>query len=631
MLTIDDLSVRVAGRLLIDGASAQIPSGARVGLVGRNGTGKSTLFRLIAGEIAPESGSVRLPPRARIGRLLQEAPAGAAHLIDVVLAADAERANLLAEAETAHDHHRIAEIQTRLADIGAHAAPARAAGILAGLGFSHDEQQRASSEFSGGWRMRVALAAVLFSEPDLLLLDEPTNYLDLEATLWLEEHIARYPRTVIIVSHDRDLLDTAVDWILHLDGGKLTLYRGGYTAFERARRERQALDAKFAKKQEAQRKHLQAFVDRFRAKATKARQAQSRLKMLAKLEPPPALINDEVRPFAFPAPAKPLSPPIIALDGVSVGYEPGKPVLRRLSLRIDDDDRIALLGANGNGKSTLVKLLAGKLAPMSGEMTRAQRLDVGYFAQHQLEELDPRASAYAHLRRLMPDAPEAKVRARAGFIGFSAAMADTPAGALSGGEKARLLLGLATFAGPHLIMLDEPTNHLDIDSRSALIEAINDFPGAVILVSHDRYLIEACAERLWLVGNGEVKPFDGDLGDYRRQILAGGASDPRSAERGGNARGGKRSERAESRRSAAEKRAELAPIRRRIALSEERVARLTQEIARLDSLLSEPGLFARNAAQAAALAKARADAAAELQRAEEEWLAASAEYETAMA
>ena len=631
MLTIDDLSVRVAGRLLLDGAAAMIPDGARVGLVGRNGTGKTTLFHVIAGEMAPESGEVKLSPRARIGRLAQEAPSGPESLIDVVLAADTERARLLAEAETEHDHHRIAEIQTRLADIGAHAAPARAAGILAGLGFSHEDQQRACSEFSGGWRMRVALAAVLFSEPDLLLLDEPTNYLDLEATLWLEEHIARYPRTVIIISHDRDLLDTAVDSILHLEGSKLTLYRGGYSSFERQRRERQELDAKFAKKQELQRKHLQAFVDRFRAKATKARQAQSRLKLLAKLEPAAAIVNDEVRPIEFPAPAKLLSPPIIAVDGVTVGYEPGRPVLRGLTLRIDDDDRIALLGANGNGKSTLVKLLAGKLAPFSGQVTRAQKLDIGYFAQHQLDELDGADSAYAHLRRLMPDAPEARVRARAGAMGFSAAMADTPAAQLSGGEKARLLLGLATFAGPHLVMLDEPTNHLDIDSRSALIAGINEFPGAVILVSHDRYLIEACADRLWLVGNGAVKPFDGDLDDYRRLILAGGGGPGTESDNGDKSRAPKRPDKAEVRRSAAEKRIELAPIRRRIAELEKQLGRLTQEIARLDSALAEPGLFARDPAKAASFAKLRAEHAAALARAEEEWLEASAAVEAAMA
>ena len=496
-----------------------MPAGAHVGLVGRNGTGKTTLFRIIAGEIMPEQGQVLISPRDRIGRLAQEAPNGPESLLDIVLQADAERTKLLAEAETEREPARIAEIQLRLADIGAHSAPARAAGILAGLGFSHADQQRPCAEFSGGWRMRVALAATLFAEPDLLLLDEPTNYLDLEATLWLEAHIARYPRTVVVISHDRDLLDKAVDWILHLEAGKLTLYRGGYTAFERQRRERQALDRKFAARQEAERARLQAFVDRFRAKATKARQAQSRVKLLAKLEPVAALVADEVPRIEIPPPAKALSPPIIALDDVSVGYEPGHPVLRRLTLRIDDDDRIALLGANGNGKSTLVKLLAGRLEPMSGQVTRPQRLEIAYFAQHQLDELHPDDSAYEHLRRLMPDAPEAKVRARAGAVGFSQALADTPAGQLSGGEKARLLLGLATFSGPHLTVLDEPTNHLDIDSRSALIAAINSYPGAVILVSHDRHLIEACADRLLLVANGRAVPFDGDLDDYQKLVL----------------------------------------------------------------------------------------------------------------
>src|SRR3954465_15531039 len=374
MLVLDDISIRVAGRLLLDEASARIPDGARVGLIGRNGIGKTTLFRAITGELPLEHGSFSLPARARIGRLAQEAPSGPESLIEVVLAADTERTSLLAEAETAHEPHRIAEIQTRLADLGAHAAPARAASILAGLGFDAAAQQRPCTDFSGGWRMRVALAAVLFSEPDLLLLDEPTNYLDLEGTLWLTDHLARYPRTVIVISHDRDLLDDAVDWIMHLDGGKLTLYRGGYTSFARQRAERQALNAAAAKKQEAERKHLQAFIDRFKAKATKARQAQSRVKKLAKLTPIAPIAEDEVRPIVIPAPAKPLSPPIIALDRASVGYEPGRPVLRRLTLRIDADDRIALLGPNGNGKSTLAKLLAGRLAPFDGMITRPDRL-----------------------------------------------------------------------------------------------------------------------------------------------------------------------------------------------------------------------------------------------------------------
>ncbi len=490
MLVVNDVSLRIAGRLLIEQATVRIPDGARVGLVGRNGTGKSSLFRAIAADIALERGGFERPARATLGRLPQEAPNGPDRLIDLVLAGDRERSALLAEAETATDPHRIAEIQSRLADIGAHAAPARAAGILAGLGFSHADQQRPCAEFSGGWRMRVALAAVLFAEPDLLLLDEPTNYLDLEGTLWLEDHIARYPRTVIVISHDRDLLDSAVDSILHLDRGKLVYYRGNYSSFERQRNERLALDAALARRQETERARLTAFVDRFRAKATKARQAQSRLKMLAKLQPIDVRVDADHREITIPSPEKQLSPPILALADVAVGYEPTRPVLKRLTLRIDDDDRIALLGANGNGKSTLSKLLTGRLAPLSGTITRADRMKVAYLAQHQFDELDPRASAYDHVRRLLPDAPEAKVRAHCGAIGFPAAMADTSAAQLSGGEKARLLLGLATLDGPHLLVLDEPTNHLDIDGRAALVEAINAYTGAVIVVSADPKLYE---------------------------------------------------------------------------------------------------------------------------------------------
>ncbi|MCP4732580.1 MAG: ABC-F family ATP-binding cassette domain-containing protein, partial [Bosea sp.] len=520
MLTLTDVSVRIAGRLLIDDSSVQIAPGARVGFVGRNGVGKSTLFGAIRGDVPTESGTIALPPRWRIGSLAQEAPDGPQSLIETVLKADVERDALLREAETARDAHRIAEIQTRLVDIDAHSAPARAAAILSGLGFSTSDQARPCREFSGGWRMRVALAATLFAAPDLLLLDEPTNYLDLEGTLWLEDHLANYPRTVIVISHDRDLLDTSVDQILHLDRGKLTLYKGTYSSFEEQRATREMLDAKHAKRQADERKRLQAFVDRFKAKASKARQAQSRVKMLERMKPVTALVTQDVHEISFPKPEKTLSPPIIALDGVAVGYEPGKPVLGRVTLRIDTDDRIALLGSNGNGKSTLVKLIAGRLAPFSGQVTRADKLSVGYFAQHQLDELDLEGSTYDHIRRLMADAPESKIRARAGAIGFSGKAADTLVKSLSGGEKARLLLGLATFHAPNMIILDEPTNHLDIDSRAALAEAINDFEGAVIMVSHDRYLIEACAERLWVVANNTVTSYDGDLEDYRRFVLS---------------------------------------------------------------------------------------------------------------
>src|ERR1700747_2822828 len=431
MLSITDISIRLAGRLLIDDATVQITPGARVGLVGRNGTGKSTLFRAIRGELATESGTITIPPRWRVGSLAQEGPDRPESLVEIVLKADLERDALLREADTARDPHRIAEIQTRLVDIDAHSAPSRAAAILSGLRFSPPEQARPVGEFSGGWRMRVALAATLFAAPDLLLLDEPTNYLDLEGTLWLEDHLANYPRTVIVISHDRDLLETSVDQILHLDRGRLTLYRGSYSSFEEQRATREMLDAKHAKRQEAEHKRLQAFVDRFKAKASKARQAQSRVKMLERMKPVAALVTQDVREISFPAPEKTLSPPIIAVDDVAVGYDPKRPVLTRVTLRIDTDDRIALLGANGNGKSTLVKLLAGRLAPFSGKITRADKLSIAYFAKHQLDELNEDASAYDHVRKLMGEAPEARVRARAGGIGFSGKAADTKAGKLS--------------------------------------------------------------------------------------------------------------------------------------------------------------------------------------------------------
>jgi ATP-binding cassette, subfamily F, member 3 len=624
MLVIDGLSLRVAGRLLIDNASAQIPTGARVGVIGRNGTGKTTLFRAIAGETALEQGSIAAPKRERIGRLAQEAPGGPQSLVEIVLAADRERSELLAAAEAGHDPHRIAEIHTRLADIDAHAAPARATAILAGLGFSAQDQQSPCASFSGGWRMRVALAALLFSEPDLLLLDEPTNYLDLEGTLWLQDYLARYRHTVLVISHDRDLLDSAVGHILHLERGKLTLYKGNYAAFARQHRERQAFDRKRAKHQEAERKRIEAFITRFRAKATKARQVQSRVKLLAKLEPVEAIVNDEVRDIDIPSPAKPLSPPIIALDNVAVGYGE-KPVLRRLTLRLDDDDRIALIGQNGNGKSTFAKLLAGRMPAMEGRITRADKLDVAYFAQHQLEELRANESPYDHIRALTPDAPESKVRARIGAIGFSGAVADAAVATLSGGEKARLLLGIATLRGPNLVILDEPTNHLDIDSRAALIEALNDYSGAVVLISHDRHLVETCADRLWLVADGTVSPFDGDLEDYRRKVLF---DRPEPSDRDPRAGSPLRPSRSEARRAAAERRAELAPLRQRIACAEAEIGRRTKELAGLDAALARAELY-DDPARAAGVAKARADAAAALAAAETDWLAASTEYAAA--
>jgi len=617
MLTLSDISVRIAGRLLIDQSTVQIAPGARVGFIGRNGAGKSTLFHAIRGELSTETGRITMPPRWRVGSLAQEAPNGPETLLEVVLKADLERDALLREAETAHDPHRIADIQTRLVDIDAHSAPARAAAILSGLGFSAADQARSCSEFSGGWRMRVALAATLFAAPDLLLLDEPTNYLDLEGTLWLEDHLANYPRTVIVISHDRDLLDTSVNEILHLDRGRLVHFRGAYSAYAEFRANKEALDAKNAKREEARRKHLQEFVDRFKAKASKARQAQSRVKMLEKMKPVARLVSDDVPDIVFPAPEKILSPPIIAADNVSIGYDPKHPVLRHVTLRIDTEDRIALLGANGNGKSTLVKLLADRLTPFSGSVTRADKLSVAYFAQHQLDELNEDGSPYDHIRRLMPDAPESKIRARAGAIGFSGKAADTLVRSLSGGEKARLLLGLATFHGPNMIILDEPTNHLDIDSRAALAEAINDFPGAVIMVSHDRYLIDACADQLWVVADHKVKPYDGDLDDYRRAVLSSRGA--RSGARDAKERSAD-SAAAKSARPKAEKRV---PLKQKIAEAEAEIERITAIIAKIDAALALPDLFTRDPKQAAQLSTARANAQAALHKAEEQWLEAS--------
>ena len=519
MLKIEDITYNVEGRPLFEGATATIPTGHKVGLVGRNGAGKTTLFRLIRGELALEGGTITLPQRARIGGVAQEVPSSETSLLDTVLAADTERAALMAEAETAHDPHRIAEIQHRLADIDAWSAEGRASSILKGLGFDAEEQLMPCSAFSGGWRMRVALAGVLFAQPDYLLLDEPTNYLDLEGALWLESYLQKYPHTVLIISHDRGLLNRAVQGILHLDNRKLTYWQGGYDQFARQMSERRAVLQAEAKKVEARRAHLQSFVDRFKAKASKAVQAQSRVKMLEKLTPITAPEEAKKVVFTFPKPEE-LAPPIINLDGAAVGYG-GPPVLRRLNLRIDQDDRIALLGKNGEGKSTLSKLLAGKLQAAEGKLSRSSKLRIGYFAQHQVDELHLDETPLQHIMRLRPAEGQPKLRARLAGFGLMADQADTVVARLSGGQKARLSLLLATIDAPHLLILDEPTNHLDIESREALVEALTEYPGAVILVSHDMHLLGLVADRLWLVKGGSVVPYTEDLEAYRRQLLAG--------------------------------------------------------------------------------------------------------------
>jgi ATP-binding cassette, subfamily F, member 3 len=620
MLILNELSLRIAGRLLLDHASLTLPAGSKAGLVGRNGTGKTTLFRAISGDLSAETGSVSMPKNTRIGQVAQEAPGTKEPLIEIVLKADTERAALLTEEQTATDPHRIAEIHMRLADIDAHSAEARAATILAGLGFDAAAQNRPASSFSGGWRMRVALASVLFAEPDLLLLDEPTNYLDLEGTLWLENYVARYPHTVLLISHDRDLLNRAVNSIVHLDQQKLTFWRGGYDQFERQRAEQQALQEKSRIKQDAARKHMEAFVERFRYKASKARQAQSRLKALEKMKPIAALVNSTVKPFHFPEPVKTVASPIIAINGGSVGYAPGKPVLKQLTLRIDEDDRIALLGANGNGKSTFAKLLAARLKADNGTMTAAPGLKVAIFAQHQLDDLRPEENAYEHVRRLMPDAPESKVRARVAQMGLATEKMNTAAKDLSGGEKARLLMGLAAFEGPNLLILDEPTNHLDIDSREALVHALNDYSGAVILISHDPHLIEATADRLWLVKDGSVRSYDGDLADYRREIT-GDAGDRRQR------READKASKADRRREAAQRRATFEPVAKEIRATEALMDRIRKRIDGIEDELANPALYEKDPSTATRLAKERSELSNALAGHEEKWLTLSAEYE----
>ncbi len=621
MLHITDLTYRLGPRLLFDGASAALPTGARTGFVGRNGTGKTTLFRMIAGDLQPESGTLQIPSRMRLGQVEQEAPGGPTTLIDFVLEADRERAALLAEAETATDPNRIAEIHTRLVDIEAHAAPSRAATILQGLGFDEAAQNRALSEFSGGWRMRVALAAVLFTQPDLLLLDEPTNYLDMEGTLWLIDYLATYPATVLIISHDRDLLDAVCDHILHLDQAKLTLWRGNYDSFETQRREQQAIQLKHIKKQDEQRKHLQSFVDRFRASATKASQAQSRLKMLERMKPIAAIVDSQVLPFHLPSPARPLSPPIVAMDGASTGYD-DRPVLSRLSLNISNDDRIGLLGSNGNGKSTFAKLVAGRMPVLGGALRKSSKMTVGFFAQHQVDELGEALTPYGAVAARMKDGTESKIRGKCAQLGFPATKADTPVAQLSGGEKARLMMGLAAFDGPHLLILDEPTNHLDIDSRAALIEAINDYEGAIIIIAHDRYLIDACADRLWLVDGGTVKAFDGDMSDYKALVLsrAGGAAPGRKAAR---AERPAAPERPPSPGRAAQQ------AKKQIAALDEKIGKLSGLVTRIDAALVDPNAYSRDKNKAAQLAQQRKELQRALETAEDEWLALTTQYEAA--
>ena len=619
MLSISGITVRLGGRLILDGATASLPPRSRVGLIGRNGAGKSTLMKVIAGTGEADSGSVDMPRGSRIGYIAQDAPGGSATPFETVLAADLERAALMAEAETAHDPHRIGEIHERLIAIDAHAAPARAARILVGLGFDEEAQHRPLDSFSGGWRMRVALAALLFSEPDLLLLDEPSNHLDLEATLWLESFLKSYRATMVVISHERDLLNNVVDHILHLEGGRTTLYPGGYDAFEKQRAERMAQLESARAAQAAQRAKLQDYIARNSARASTAKQAQSRAKALAKMAPIAAMAEDPSLSFDFPSPDE-LRPPLVTLDLASVGYTEGKPILERLNLRLDPTDRVALLGRNGNGKTTLARLLAAQLAPMAGEITASGKMRVGYFTQYQVEELDTGDTPVEHMTRLMKGATPGAVRAQLGRFGFSGEKATTLVGKLSGGERARLALALITRDAPHMLILDEPTNHLDVDSREALVQALNGYSGAVVLVSHDRHMLELAADRLVLVDSGTAKEFSGSLDDYTDLILGKGQAAPAQEKPAAPKVSAK-----DARKAAADARERNRAIREAVKAAEADIKRLTTRRSEIDRAMFDPASATPQDAKRtmSELMQARCRIEQELEEAEARWLEAS--------
>ncbi|WP_121117843.1 ABC-F family ATP-binding cassette domain-containing protein [Croceibacterium ferulae] len=607
MITINDITVRLGGNTILDGASASIPPGARAGIVGRNGAGKSTLMKVLIGELEPDAGAISVPRRARLGYIAQSAPDGSATPFDTVLAADVERTQLLEEAETCEDSDRLGDLYDRLLAIDAYTAPARAGRILQGLGFDEEMQAQPLSSFSGGWKMRAALAALLFSAPDILLLDEPSNHLDLEATLWLENFLKSYPATLIIISHERDLLNNVVDTILHLQGGKIALYAGGYDDFERQRAERAAHLAAAAASQDAQRARLQDYVARNSARASTAKQAQSRAKMLAKMQPIAALADDPSLSFDFPNPDE-LRPPLITLDLAAVGYGE-TPVLRRLNLRIDPDERVALLGRNGNGKTTLARLLAAQLPPLEGAMNASGKMQVGYFTQYQVEELASGDTPLEHMTRAMTGKTAGAVRAQLGRFGFSGHRATQQVAKLSGGERARLALALITRDAPHLLILDEPTNHLDVDAREALVQALNAYEGAVILISHDRHMVELTADRLVLVDDGTAKDYTGNMSDYIDFVL--GRNQPK-AEVPEKPAKKSRADQTRSREQAREAKQQVAEL-------EKRIARLQSQIDKIDERL----LGGSTGFGAGELTKERAALVSELTDVEGRWLEAS--------
>ena len=615
MLNLNGITVRLGGRTILDRATAALPSYSRIGLIGRNGAGKSTLMKVMIGSLEADDGALEMPKGTRIGYIAQEAPAGDSTPFDTVLAADTERAALMAESEQEGlDPDRMAEVHERLIAIDAYTAPARASRILVGLGFDEEMQARPLDSFSGGWKMRVALASLLFSQPDLLLLDEPSNHLDLEATLWLENFLKGYPAMMVVISHERDLLNNVVDHILHLDNGQVTLYAGGYDAFERQRAERAAQLAAAKAAQDAQRAKLQDYVARNSARASTAKQAQSRAKALARMQPIAAMAEDPTLSFDFPSPDE-LKPPLVTLDLASVGYTEGNPILQRLNLRIDPDDRIALLGRNGNGKTTLARLLAAQLTPMEGQMSASGKMRVGYVTQYQVEELDSEDTPLEHMTQQMKGATPGAVRAQLGRFGFSGAKATTKVGKLSGGERARLALALITRDAPHMLILDEPTNHLDVDAREALVQALNEYDGTVVLVSHDRHMLELTADRLVLVDNGTATEFSGTIEDYTDFILGKGPAKEKVS----------KADRKEDKKAAAASREALAKLKRDVNDAEADLAKLEVVLSAIDRAMFDPASAANEYKNLTMgeLSQRRGKIVAAQEVAEAKWIAAS--------
>ncbi len=634
MLSFNQLTLRRGARVLIQDATLQIHAGQRVGLVGRNGTGKTSLFALMQYELAPDLGGFSRPRDWAVATVAQETPALPVPALEFVLDGDAELRELesalsRAESSAELDVQRIADLHERLYQIDAYTARARAATLLDGLGFEQQTHERPVAEFSGGWRVRLNLARALMCRSDLLLLDEPTNHLDLDAVLWMQNWLVAYKGTLVVISHDREFLDAVCTHTLHLHGERLTLYTGHYSAFERLRSERLAQQVSTRAAQERQVAHLQKFVDRFRAQATKARQAQSRVKMIERIQMVAPVVADNEFTFAFRKPLK-MPSPLIRMNKVSVGYG-GRPHLSGIHLGIEPGERVGLLGPNGAGKSTFVKLIAGRLQALSGQVVAHPDLVVGYFDQHQLEQLDPAASPILHFKRLDPQAREQDLRDYLGAFNFRGDRAYEAIEPFSGGEKARLALALVVYPRPNLLLLDEPTNHLDLDMRQALELALNDYAGAVVLVSHDRHLIGSVCDRLWRVAEHAVQPFDGDLDDYSRWL----------SERGQRARSAMRAAAetfaspapavaADLGASTALTRDEVKRLRDALRKTEARQKRIEELLRRLDQQLADPALYADSAdpAQPARLMKEQAELRDELAAVEETWLETAGLLET---